>query len=840
MMNFFRPRGQSINPQSEWIWLDPNPTKAGSEPINLELARTFSEATCRALSMIPVAIEGGGLLTIAVADGADADHARKAVMDLAQTAVAVVFCERQQLDRALNRVFDPVERPFDPEVESTYKTDQAGSPFSFHPHPSAGYGIGPAPESASALSSWLDQPETKPVEEDAFLESLDPFERLIRSLDSQDDQRSDDQLMPDPPGSEGLSFDDPPEAEGPRRPVAEPGKSGALFVEQGLINSSELALALEYQQRAGGRIGEILVHEQVVSEGAVTEALSEFLDVPFVELDGFDPDPEAVEAIPEWIQHESACLPLWIDDEQGELHLAMVDPRDTNAWATLEEHTALEIVPYLAQPGQLTERVSQVHRADYEHAAREMLIERFPQSSARQVMSQPQKLTVIIGLITIGTALALAPGLAAGALIVAAAALYLVVTLHRLRHFHDRPEGQQAIVVDDSEALALDERTMPVYSILVPLYDEASVVPQLLANLSEIEYPRPRIEILLLVEADDDATAAAIERFAPPPHFRVVTVPDGTPKTKPKACNYGLMQARGQFVVVYDAEDRPDPLQLKKVLIAWNQVEQSVICLQCKLAFFNANDNLLTKILAAEYALQFDHLKPGLDQGGAMIPLGGTSNHFHRDSLIEVGGWDPYNVAEYADLGVRLQAAGYSNAVLESTTLEEATSRAVNWIRQRSRWVKGCLQTYLVHMRHPLQLASEIGWRSWWSFQLVFGGAAVLLLNPILWALTTFWLVTQVSSVDQFLPSIVFHLSALLLLVGNFVFAYVTIGAFRRHGFPGIAKYAPALPIYWGLMSIGAWRGFLQLFSRPFYWEKSDHGLDHGHLADDLGFPEAR
>jgi cellulose synthase/poly-beta-1,6-N-acetylglucosamine synthase-like glycosyltransferase len=223
----------------------------------------------------------------------------------------------------------------------------------------------------------------------------------------------------------------------------------------------------------------------------------------------------------------------------------------------------------------------------------------------------------------------------------------------------------------------------------------------------------------------------------------------------------------------------------------------------------------------------FDIYMPGLDASDSPIPLGGTSNHFVTRELIELGAWDPYNVTEDADLGIRLNKAGFKTAIVDSTTYEEANSELNNWVRQRSRWVKGYIQTWLVHMRHPVRLLRQLGIRRFTSFQLTIGGTFVgFLLNPIYWGLTTLWLLTEAGVIRELFPSFVYYAAAIGLVLGNFVFTYVNAAGSMQRGYFELVKYALFSPVYWGLMSIGAWKGLLQLFTKPFYWEKTIHGLD--------------
>jgi cellulose synthase/poly-beta-1,6-N-acetylglucosamine synthase-like glycosyltransferase len=311
-----------------------------------------------------------------------------------------------------------------------------------------------------------------------------------------------------------------------------------------------------------------------------------------------------------------------------------------------------------------------------------------------------------------------------------------------------------------------------------------------------------------------------------PAHFKLVVVPDAQPKTKPKACNYALLQAEGTYVVIYDAEDLPAPDQLKKIVVAFSKAEARIACIQCKLNYYNRDQNLLTRWFTSEYSNWFDLLMPGLDAADAPIPLGGTSNHFVTDKLVELGAWDPFNVTEDADLGIRLHKEGYKTAIVDSTTLEEANSELYNWVRQRSRWVKGYVQTWLVHMRHPIRLWRQVGGKSWWSFQFMIAGTFFsFLINPLYWTLTTLWALTSAGVIREVFPGWVYFPAAIGLLLGNFVFTYVNVAGAMRRGYFDLVRSALLSPLYWAMMSAGAWKGVIQLVYRPFYWEKTVHGL---------------
>ena len=262
-------------------------------------------------------------------------------------------------------------------------------------------------------------------------------------------------------------------------------------------------------------------------------------------------------------------------------------------------------------------------------------------------------------------------------------------------------------------------------------------------------------------------------------------------------------------------------------MAAFSKANAGIVCIQCKLNFYNRNQNLLTRWFSLEYSTWFDLLMPGLDATSCPIPLGGTSNHLNRRKLLELGAWDPFNVTEDCDLGIRLHKAGYRTAIVDSTTFEEANSDLNNWVRQRSRWVKGYVQTWLVHMRHPVRLQRQIGWHSWMSLQMVLAGTFIcFIVNPLFWALNTAWILTHAGIINQIFPAYIYYVSIFALYIGNFSFIYVNVAGALRRNYPELVKYALISPLYWGLMSVGAWKGILQLCTRPHFWEKTIHGLD--------------
>ncbi|MGV9825850.1 MULTISPECIES: glycosyltransferase [unclassified Gordonia (in: high G+C Gram-positive bacteria)] len=451
---------------------------------------------------------------------------------------------------------------------------------------------------------------------------------------------------------------------------------------------------------------------------------------------------------------------------------------------------------------------------------------RNPQKSASIAFSRGQKIigaAIVVVLVicfvfwTVGTAATLVSIATVG---------YILSLLDRLVIFR-RGLVNGAIKISDERARAIPDDQLPPYTVLVPAYGEPEVVGQLIAAVESLEYPADKLQVLLLLEEDDEPTIAAANEVSRNNSVTVVLTPPAQPRTKPKACNYGLHFATGDIVTIYDAEDKPDPLQLRRVIAAFADLDDdSVVCIQGKLSFHNVYDNILTQWFTADYGIWFGYLLPGMMASKAPIPLGGTSNHFRRAVLDEIGAWDPFNVTEDADLGVRIAGYGYRTAVLDSVTLEEANVDPINWIRQRSRWYKGYMQTWLVHMRTPRELYRTLGFMGWLRFTLLIAGTPVIAcLNMVFWLILLVWLAGQPAVIADLFPGPIYYLALISLIVGNSAAIYMTLIAIREDGRPGLMWSGLIVPLYWVMMSVAAIKGMWQMLFNPSYWEKTAHGL---------------
>lgn len=371
------------------------------------------------------------------------------------------------------------------------------------------------------------------------------------------------------------------------------------------------------------------------------------------------------------------------------------------------------------------------------------------------------------------------------------------------------------------------DRELPVYTIIAALYRESESVAGLIHALQALDYPAEKLDIKIAIEADDLATRAAIEKLNPPDHIEIIIAPNIGPRTKPKALNCALNFARGSFTVVFDAEDRPEPDQLRKALDAFRQHGDDVVCAQASLCIDNGGDSWLSRMFAAEYAGQFDVFLPGFSAMRLPLPLGGSSNHFRTQALRQAGAWDAYNVTEDADLGLRLARFGFRSVMIGSTTFEEAPARFGAWLRQRTRWLKGWMQTWTVHMRAPRALWREIGPRGFITLQLAIGGNVVAaLVHPF------FVLALIVEAAYAAAGATGGPLEGAFGALHNMAIASGYLGSMvigwmglERRGMRASIWVLALMPIYWLCLSLAAWRALFQLMSSPYRWEKTDHGL---------------
>lgn len=359
-----------------------------------------------------------------------------------------------------------------------------------------------------------------------------------------------------------------------------------------------------------------------------------------------------------------------------------------------------------------------------------------------------------------------------------------------------------------------DEAALPVYTVICPLFREAAVAAELVENLSKLDYPRDRLQVLIALEAGDDETRAAFQALPLPTFVQVLVVPPGSPRTKPRACNHALQRARGQLVVIYDAEDAPHPGQLREAAARFAAEGRDLACLQAPLRI-EADRRFIGEQFALEYAVQFEVLQPALARWGLPFPLGGTSNHFRGEALRAIGGWDPYNVTEDADIGFRLAAHGYRLGVIASPTFETAPALRP-WFPQRARWVKGHLQTLAVHLRGPA--ARRPSGLAALVLTLALSVASSHLHGPLF--------LLMLAKVVGALLGVRGLIAGEDVVVLAFGWACASIAGVRGLERAGARpRFLPLFGavLYWPLQSLAAVRAAVQFVVAPFHWDKTPH-----------------
>jgi cellulose synthase/poly-beta-1,6-N-acetylglucosamine synthase-like glycosyltransferase len=516
---------------------------------------------------------------------------------------------------------------------------------------------------------------------------------------------------------------------------------------------------------------------------------------------------------------------LVVADGEVKLALAASPGEVSNLLAAAKGDRRLLDRAILVPPAMLRKKHLDVCREAQSARAARALASGFPEYSAFGRVSRWQLAAIVVaGMVFTCVWLAepLAASIIAGALMTA---FYLASVLLRAVLIWQLDDVRQADWRLYRPAAAAPE-DLPRYSIFVALYREAGQVQALVRALDALDWPKDRREVFLVCEEDDLETQEAIRLLQLPPGFHLVVCPDCRPRTKPKALNYALPLATGEFTVIYDAEDRPHRHQLREAHERFSQDGPQLACLQAPLAIHNWRDNWLTAMFAIEYETLFRGMLPALEGLGAPFPLGGTSNHFRTSILRKAGEWDPWNVTEDADLGVRLARLGHRCGTLVLPTMEEAPTHLGGWLRQRTRWLKGWIQTIFVHTRNPAALLRDLGWRKTMLFHLVLSAIVLSALShPVFLAalIAKLWRNAAGNPPDA-AQSAMLAVAVFNLAAGYTTYGFLAHEIARRNG-RRILPLLCTLPLYWLLISAAGWRAAWQFVFDPFHWEKTEHGL---------------
>ncbi|KIC26122.1 glycosyl transferase [Leisingera sp. ANG1] len=587
------------------------------------------------------------------------------------------------------------------------------------------------------------------------------------------------------------------------------------------VDNSSMMKALVLRQHQKAALGRVLVAEGLASEDQVQDTLSRQYRMPRADLSGQMANSRLLACKPArfWLRH---CAVPWMQLGRT-VTVAVAHP---DRFETLQQElrdSFQQVTPVLASEAQITALLT----AHFSPA----LVQQASCSVAPQLSCRTLRLARGRALLATLAAPALFLSWHAPAAVftsLSALALLSVFLFTALKlcglasYWHARAHR-----VSTKPELATPPRTScPMISILIPLYQEAEISRALLTRIRKLSYPRAQTDVILVLEEHDSVTRAALQNARLPAWIRVVEVPAfGGLTTKPRAMNYSLNFCRGDIIGVWDAEDAPQAEQLNQVAQAFAAADKRTACFQGVLDYYNPGTNWISRCFTLEYASWFRIVLHGIARLGLVVPLGGTTMFVRRKVLEELGGWDAHNVTEDADLGVRLYRAGYRTEMLPSTTYEEANWRPWPWIKQRSRWLKGFMVTYLVHMRQPLRLLAELGWKRFLGFQAFFlGTIGQFLFAPVLWS---FWLFTLglPHPSDESLPPLLLTLAAAMLVFFEGLGLVISITAAFAMGRPWLAAWAPAMILYFPMGAVAVAKAAHELLARPFFWDKTAHGI---------------
>ena len=598
-------------------------------------------------------------------------------------------------------------------------------------------------------------------------------------------------------------------------PAAPPTAQGfvTVLMREGLVAPHHLLQALA-QQKTQRRLTQALLSLQAISPQMLYAALARHWSAGLANLQSTAPDPRLIQRIDHVTALREGLLPL---RQIGDITvIATAYPDEFAAHKGWLQDSFGQVIMTVAPPQEIEDALLALQGPRLARAAETRVA---AQESCRSFTAHKLRRLSLLVAVFLGLVAAVSPLAVVQMLFVLACLAMIATNLLKLAALMaDRPplpeSRNPAIIAQD-----------PIVSIMVALYHEENIATRLTQRLDRLQYPRALLDILLVVEAEDHLTRAALAKSSLPAWMRVIVVPAGSVKTKPRALNYALDHCRGSIIGVYDAEDAPESDQIRKVVDRFYQRGAEVACLQGRLDYYNPRSNWLSRCFTIEYAAWFRLFLPGIERMGLAIPLGGTTLFFRRKALEALGGWDAQNVTEDADLGLRLFRHGYRTELIDTTTFEEANCHASAWIKQRSRWIKGYMMTYITHMRDPVLLWRQLGMRRFIGFQVQFlANILQSLLAPLIWSFWGFAFGLQNPIAAEVPPMILFAATGLMISSG-LIFVYFDIKAMRKTQHRLNPFWALTLIAYQPLATLAAYRALWELFTKPFYWQKTLHGI---------------
>jgi cellulose synthase/poly-beta-1,6-N-acetylglucosamine synthase-like glycosyltransferase len=589
---------------------------------------------------------------------------------------------------------------------------------------------------------------------------------------------------------------------------------GVALLRDGLIRPEDLVQSLSLKARRSGRLIDALLARGTAPEADLLDAAARHFGVATVDPRSPLPAPWLIDSI-----GAQDCLRLGLVPWRQAGAATIVATSRPEDFARLRPRLEQALGPVLMALAPASQIEEAVHARRGARLAR-MAENRVAEPESCRSWGRPEGLTwLIFAGFVVATLLWTAPLLfGRGVVVIAMVSLVASMLLKLAAAF-------AALRQPAAEPPAPTMARLPAVSVIVALYRESDIAPRLVRRLSRLDYPRELLDVVLAVETEDSMTRQALAATALPPWMRVIVVPAGRVKTKPRALNLALDHCRGSIIGIYDAEDAPEPDQIRKVVNRFHRRGPEVACVQGVLDYYNPRTNWLSRCFTIEYATWFRLILPGVARLGLAVPLGGTTLFFRRSVIEELGGWDAHNVTEDADLGIRLARHGYRTELLDTVTGEEANCRVIPWIKQRSRWIKGYMMTWAVHMRQPRLLARQLGAWRFLGFQIMFLGTILqFLLAPLMWS---FWSIPlglghPLSSVLSQGDVLAISMAFILSEVVNLTLGIIALKRSRHRLSP---LWVATLHFYFPLAALAAYKGLWEMLTRPFYWDKTSHGI---------------
>ncbi|MBL4806122.1 MAG: glycosyltransferase [Rhodobacteraceae bacterium] len=598
-------------------------------------------------------------------------------------------------------------------------------------------------------------------------------------------------------------------------------KLGDVLVDRGNISKSDLMTALKMQSTRDAMLGEIIVANRLAKQADVDDALNLQFDGAVLDVSCGSPDPDLLLGVDPWTCLKRNMLPWRKMD--GQVIVAAEDPKCPKTMLAVKIHWPDATILH-ADAKDLRHCIQTSFRDDLTRTASTLCPEK---NSCREIGKRLSGIYGVMAVTLIAAIIIFAPMFGFFAIFFWALASNIATTILRasalVSFFFSKSKTIKELT--DTPRLS-DFRKRPKVTVLLPLFREDKVLKSLLTSLNRITYPKELLEVKILLEEEDQITAKALAKCHLPRWADIITIPKDTLQTKPRAMNYALPFCKGEIIGIYDAEDRPEPDQIDKVVCHLMTAPTDVGSVQCYLDYYNSSSNWMSRCFTIEYASWFRVIMRGLQKIGAPLPLGGTSVFVRRNVLEEVGAWDAHNVTEDADLGMRMARFGYRCEVVDSTTWEEANNHPIAWIKQRSRWLKGFAMTWATHMRNPLQLWRDLGPVGFFGFQAVLLGTVTAYLTaPVFWVIWTGYMGVDWAFFEV-LPAWFWSATFIALIAGEAVMITIAIVAMLLKRRLGLIPFIFTLSLYWPLGTIAAFKALWELFFAPFYWDKTDHGND--------------